>query len=98
MIIGNKISTRQFFFDKEDGMFTQEISSLGTLAGNLMGQLWDDACDQGFVLVSHRTGEEIPFYLDVTERDREGDIQCWNFKSASKDPDMRYLTVSVFND
>ena len=98
MIIGNKISTKQFFFHKEDSMFTQEISSLGTLASYLTGQLYDDACDQGFVLVSDRTGAEIPFYLDETETSNEGEILCWNFKAASLKPELVGLKVCVFND
>ena len=98
MIIGNKISTKMFYYDKEDSMFTQEVSSLGTLASNLTGQLYDDACDQGFVLVSHRTGEEVPFYLDETETSNEGETLCWNFKAASLKPELLNLKVCVFND
>jgi hypothetical protein len=96
MIIGQKVSTRMFHFHKEDREFSQEASSLGSI--NIMGPLYDDACDQGFVLVSQNTGKEIPFYWTDTERDAEGDIQCWNFKSAAKDPKLQDLTVTVFND
>ena len=94
-VIGHKISTKMFFYHKEDKSFSQEASSINI---PLLGQLYDDACDEGFVLVSERTGAEIPMYLTKTERDREGDVQCWNFKSASRKPNEKDITVCVFND
>jgi len=86
-----------FHYDKEFNEFSQEASSLrGTVA--IMGQLYDDAADVGFVLVSHHTGQEVPFYLASVDKSEEGEIQCWNFKSTSPHKLLENMTVTVFND
>ena len=87
-----------FHFDKEYNEFTQEISTLGNCLAALTGRLYDDACDEGFVLVSHHTGQELPFYLVDVEKSDEGEIQCWNFKSTSPHKLLENMTVTVFND
>lgn len=94
MIIGERIPSDLFFWHPDDAMFTQDISSLSGC--NLFGQLYDDACDEGFVMVSKRTGEELPFYLDET---KEGcDSKAWTFKPVTSDPRLSKLTVEIFND
>lgn len=101
MIIGQKFNTKMFFFDKKSGNFSQEISSLGYGPNGITSQLFDDACDEGFVMVSDRTKAEVPFYLTFVETDAEDEIVCWNFKSApntSNQPHLENLSVTIFND
>lgn len=95
MVIGPKISTDMFFWHPEMGMFTQEVSSLN---GFQPGQLYDDACDLGFQLISSRTGEAMPFYLHETVSNDEGEVLEWVFHSASRDPRLAKLQVCVQND
>jgi len=98
MIIGPKMSTNLFNFYKEDYSFSQEASSLCRPNNNFFGRLYDDSSDEGFVLVSHHTGQEVPFYLASIDKSDEGEIQCWNFKSASPYMLLKDMTVTVFND
>ena len=81
-----------------------EASTLGLRPGHQWERLYDDACDVGIVLRSHKTGVEIRWYLQDTERDAEGDVTCWKFRpcseSARKNPDIdprEAATLSLFN-
>jgi len=56
-------------------------------------QLFDDACDVGFFLVSPRTGQKVLFTFLSEETDRHGEVQWWTYQSW----DMKY-TVQIFND
>ena len=68
-----------------------EASDFGPLGTAWYGQVWSDACDEGFMLHSDRTGADKLFTLVDTER-REGDVVKWLF--ASEDG----FTATVFND
>lgn len=92
MIIGDRISTTLFSYDSERRMFVTEDSSLRGF--NPMGQLWDDSCDQGFVMVSAKTGKEVPFYFQSARHD-EYDIQYWDFVSYRITPEV---FVRVYNN
>lgn len=64
------------------------------------GRVYDDACDEGFVLVSHRTGEQITFVID--HLDMNGDeIAGWRLvpldKHGRRDL-LKDFTVLVIND
>lgn len=59
--------------------------------GRIYSQIYDDACDMGFYIESHRTGRWVLFTLAHTQKDREGDVLFWEFKSQSG------VTVTVFN-
>jgi len=93
-IIGNRISTSQFDYHKEAQLFAQDASSLrGT---RFLGRLYDDAADTGFVLVSHKTGKEVPFYLEHTST-LNGEEHCWTFKPVDSAL-LEGVTVKIFND
>lgn len=95
MIIGQRISSFMFFWNPEDATFSQEAS---TLKGHKWaGQLYDDAADTGFVLVSSRTGEELAFYLVDAEYHNE-DVYAWHFHAATNDPKLSKLKVVIWND
>lgn len=89
------ISTRRFFYQKDAGLLTAEISDFGPGFG--FGQVYDDACDEGLTLVSHKTGTEVTYGVEHVERDREGDLLYWDLRPADRKLD--YLpTVRIFND
>lgn len=54
---------RTFFTEASDFKFT-----------NMMSQLFEDACDQGFILESVKTGRKIPFGFTGVEQDNEGEV------------------------
>lgn len=86
-----------FHYHKETNDFSQEASSLrGNVA--IMGQLYDDAADIGFVLVSEHTGQEVPFCMYQEMKSEEGEILWWKFKSTSPHKLLEDMTVTVYND
>lgn len=102
MVIGKEVSTKLFFYDKDRKSFSQEASTLqgsGVPGKVLFGQLYDDAADEGFVLVSHKTGKGVPFHFSNVEVDGEGEVLAWHFKSAANRyaPESK-LSLTVWND
>lgn len=75
-------------------MMTGEISTLGI--GVTFEQVWDDACDEGLTLISHRTGTEVVYAVDHIES-REGDILYWDLRPADL-RDHALPTLRLFND
>lgn len=57
-----------------------EASDLGRQ--EIGGRVYDDACDYGFDLTSKRTGVTLLMTEAGVDKDREGDITGWRFKSA----------------
>lgn len=90
MIIGKEISTKQFDWIPELDEFMAEASGLRGM--HFLGRLYDDATDQGFVLVSHKSGARIPVYLANVETDKEGEVVGWEFKPT----DSRITNWHVF--
>ena len=68
----------------------------GELGQRLMGKLWDDAADVGFIVQSP-TGRKVAFVLDHEDRDREGEITSWVFTSHDHGL-QRDMTITVFNE
>lgn len=60
------------------------------------GQVYNDACDEGFTLISHRTGNEVIVAMHEIKRDHDGDVQAWIYKSVW--PRDANITLMVFND
>ena len=97
-VIANEIKSDLFFYHKDDKSFSQEISSLKGF--NPLKQLWNDACDQGFVMKSERTGERVLFYFTHTDMNGR-EIAGWNFKVVSNNKmsvAQRAMTVLIIND
>lgn len=85
----NPVSSRQFMWTGNSG-----VAEMSELRG--FGRVWNDSCDEGLTVVSHRTGEEVVFAVEHVEVDSEGDIRYWNLKPAQT---MNVLVVlTVFND
>jgi hypothetical protein len=95
-------STRQFTVDPKTLTFCAEITDLPNKGSGLFGQVYDDACDQGFTMVSGRTGQQTRWYLGDTVRDLDGDLMSWTFYPDQRDvrkfPAMNGWKVVVFND
>lgn len=101
-VIGHKISTAKFTWIAQSKEFLQEISILQHGGCNVFGPLYNDACDQGFVLVSHLTGVEHEFVLFKEHRDGDGETRFWEFRptpaSIRRQPKIEGYTVIVDND
>ena len=99
MILGGpKYSTRMFSYDKENRTFVTEISTIRR-NGPAMGKLYDDAADEGFTLVSHKTGAEVMYYYVDAAVNDEGEVTEWIFKEAEvRGKENHNTQVTVFND
>lgn len=93
------ISTSRFTWSPSDRMFVTEESSLGP--DFRPGPVFDDACDIGITLVSHRTGKQIVCALVGEERDREGELVATVYApvtpTGARDREHPF-TVHVLND
>lgn len=84
--------------------FVQEKSTLQANASDncAFGQVYDDACDVGFVVVSKKSGNHAVFVHSHTERDREGEIVAWKFiptqNTLRRLPSMTGWKAIVLND
>jgi hypothetical protein len=77
-----------------DNSMSAEVSELRDMR---LGQVYDDACDLGFTLVSHKTGRAIVMVEDQTVQ-RDGDLLYRVYVPARK-ADRRVLSrVMIFND
>jgi hypothetical protein len=95
-LIATKIPS--VLFSWRGNLGVTEASDLNRIG--FLGRIWDDACDQGFAVVSGKTGKLVIFYLDYTDwgfgrnQDVEQDeIAGWHFKSTCG----RY-TILIIND
>ncbi len=83
-------------------MLQVEASDLGLRPGHAWEQLYDDACDVGIAIQSHRTNEVSRWYLTNTVRDSEGDIVKWVFAPCSETtrqlPTLKGYTLHIIND
>ncbi len=88
------ISTRDLHFQSVGRSFFQEISCLPNKQIPLM-QIYPDACDVGFYLVSHSTGMQIKMVESEVKR-VGGEIVSWTFCPVDKDAPIR--NVVIVND
>ena len=96
----SKIGTENFGYHKDIRTFTEELSTIGhRMFRNMRQRLYNDACDEGFVLVSHRTGKEVQMYQSKTETNDEGETLCWEFEPCVTDqPNPGFDKLVIFND
>lgn len=86
------ISSSRFSF--KGNTFSAEASDFG---GRLkLGRVFDDACDEGFSIVSAKTGKIAVFALYDHEEDGEGDLVSWIFRCVT--PGLTHLKAVIFND
>lgn len=98
MIIGRPISSSVFAYYAREKTFSIEVSDVKGFP--FCGRLYNDACDEGFVLVSHKTGKSQPYFLNQTIRNDFGeDVAGWEFLPAEPVlPGAKGTKVIVFND
>lgn len=93
------LSSKLFDYNRTTATFTAEVSGLGPRP---FGPVFNDAIDDGFSLVSAKTGNVADFYIYRAERDRESEITHWVLKPTSDTirlfPHLKDTTVVVFND
>lgn len=94
------IETSRLTWDASSRLFASDDSDLPRPS-----QVYDDACDVGYTLRSHLTGQEIVFVQSNVVRDREGDIMFWVYTPAPEDRVARRvgftatsLVLHIFND
>jgi hypothetical protein len=99
--IGTRISTKQFDFGPNTMTFFTYIAELSAEHLDPLDRLWADEGTKGFVLVSHKTGDEYPFQLDHTEREADGDVRAWRFvphpHAIAQNKYMSGISVVIYN-
>lgn len=95
------VSSRLFDWNPAKRLFVEEMSTLQASANFDLRQIYPDACDAGFTMVSARTGREVDFVMCSTDRSG-GEVQGWRFEptrdSIRRDPACAGLSVLIIND
>ena len=76
----------------------QYVAEMSEIGG--FGRVYDDACDEGFTIVSRYDGKQAVFAVNHEERDSDGDVQWWDLIPAgpSRFASAYPFTVRIFND
>jgi hypothetical protein len=94
------LHSNQFRYDSGACELTADISDFGK--GFTWGQVYPDACDAGFMIVSVVTGHVATFVVIHEERDSDGDVVKWVLKAVRqpgpRSPILDMLKVVVYND
>lgn len=97
-VIGSKIGSKLFDYDPTTKQFAAELQHQGL---DHTGRLYADAADQGFVMVSDKTGAAVEFTLHDVQR-RGGEVVYWEFKPTYADafynPKLLGVRAIVHND
>ena len=96
------ISSEYFTYDSKDKTFSVWISDTN---GKLdWKQLYDDACDIGFSMMSESSGKVATFSLleAVSTGDADDEVTHWIFEptheSVQENPQLKGVKVIVWND
>lgn len=90
----NKFSTREMTYDAKTRTFSCEASTIGF---HRFVQIFDDACDEGVYLESHKTGKIIPFTFTKADMN-DGDVCGWWLESYSTDRSQEKMKLLIIND
>jgi len=88
------VSTRDLHYQSVGRSFFAFITDLPEKRIPLM-RVFNDSCDEGFYLVSHKTGTEILMYLKETKV-VEGEVVGWTFTPVDKNAPIN--NVVIVND
>jgi len=77
-VIGSRTVSSLWFYYTDCKEFVAEASELGS-SFNPFSHIWNDSCDDGFVMVGQKTGMELIFTYAHTHRDAGGEITHWSF-------------------
>jgi hypothetical protein len=87
-----EITSDQFTYTRKSRVFVAEASDLG----------WLKSIPEGFAMVSAKTGERVLFIHTFTMRDRDRDVQYWEYHPAALSlktvPGCWGVSVRVLND
>jgi hypothetical protein len=90
----HRVSSSKFTYHQ--GTFVCEDSDFGKVGLiDRLGQVYDDACDLGFTIVSQKTGREVVFAQDGEDR-RDGEVMGWRFVCVT--PGHKNLKALIIND
>ena len=85
------ISSTRFTF--KGHTFSAEASDL---RGTRLGRVYDDACDEGFTIVSEKTGKSAVFAAADEIIHNGGELSGWSFVCVT--PGLTHLKAVIFND
>ncbi len=91
-----ELSSSDFTWVAERKVFVSEISDFK--GKNLEHQIFDDACDYGFVMKSAKTGKVVPFAFSTFEKDSEGDILMFIYVPVDRALFEMGVKVVLLND
>lgn len=94
-----EVSTNNFTYTKELRSFTMFCDEASSVLRT--SRIYDDACDEGFYLVSEKTGQKILFVGGYPCRNSENEITHWEYTSyclRENPKDLLDLTVKIWND
>jgi hypothetical protein len=92
MLRPSRISTSLLTYDKPGNLFAVEDSTLNLRPA----RVWLDSCDVGYTLVSHVTGREIVYALNLIVQSKD-EIMYWDYRPA-EDKNPALPTLRIFND
>jgi hypothetical protein len=104
LLDGMVFTGEKFSVHSDTKMLVAYASDLGLHAGALpFARIYDDACDAGISIVSHKTGVKLTYYVDQHEdRNADGEITGWRYtltpEHARSHPNMREWKVLIIND
>lgn len=87
-MMARQFSSKQFTYRAESKTFSTFRSDLGIKADQVFGQLYADACDEGILIRSEKTGKIAAYALHHTEIDADGDTQFWEFQAVRQHHEM----------
>lgn len=77
-VIATCVAAKLFSHHKGLRIFIAEASELPQDFDPL-SQVWNDACDSGFVMIGQRTGKGMLFTFKGEDKNIEGETIGWNF-------------------
>jgi hypothetical protein len=95
------LNTDQFTHDKQGKVFIAKISNLEL---NEFQQIYDDACDEGLVLKSGKSGRLSRWCVtgDETTQDEDHELIAWHLTPAPETirefPGLKGYKMVIFND
>lgn len=99
-VIGSRILSSRFDYMSASKTFMAEISEISDGGFGFDNSAYE--CDQRFVMISAKTGDEVEFFLSETQRDAEGEIIGWGFRPTSHaifyNSNLQNVKVIILND
>lgn len=93
-------STKVFHYDAANKLFSAYASDISH-AMPLFHRVWADACDEGLILISERTGLGSNWVVTSVDED-EGDVAGWNLvptdESVRKNAGLKGVRMLIIND